>query len=605
MCGIIGFTGTLEAKQVVLDGLCELEYRGYDSAGMAYFAEDQVEDIKAVGRVAALNEAASELKTASHTAIGHTRWATHGEANLRNCHPHAFAKVSLIHNGIIENYREIASMLESEEIYPQSETDTEIAALLIGSRYRGNPLRTLRNCLPLFDGSYAFCILFHDRPGEIYVARMGSPLVVSQFAEGSIVSSDILATIAYSKKYFPMPEQSIACLSANSVELYDYKGRSLVAEWEEVHWDIEGAKKQGYEYYMQKEIHEEPEALKNTIRPRLQHGLPDLSVDNIPDSLFTSIDRIIISACGTAMHASLVGRVWFESYLRLPLSVEIASEFRYAKPIIDKRTLVIIISQSGETADSLAALNLAKSLGCPTLAVVNVKGSAIARTADYVFYTHAGPEIAVASTKAYSVQLAALYVLMLRCGMARGVLAEDYVRVLVQKLELVSRQVEDVLKYEKKVKNDCLSLIESPNLFFIGRGIDYALSMEGSIKLKEISYIHSEAYAAGELKHGTISLITAGVPCIALATQENLHSKMVSNIREVKSRGAMVILITNEDFPEYEDLYDLRFNLPLCDPMFSPFLSVVYLQMIAYYVSYGKGLDVDHPRNLAKSVTVE
>lgn len=605
MCGIIGFTGTLEAKAVVLNGLRELEYRGYDSAGIAYFDEAQLKELKAVGRVSALAEVTEAVETASHTAIGHTRWATHGEPNLRNCHPHSFAKVTLIHNGIIENYREIAGMLESEDIYPQSETDTEIAALLIGSRYKGNPMKTLQNCLPLFDGSYAFCILFHDRPGEIYVARMGSPLVVSQCDEGTIVSSDILGTITYSKTYFPMPEKSIACLKSDSIHLYDYKGRSLVQAWEEVHWDIEGAKKQGYEYYMQKEIHEEPEALKNTLRPRLQHGLPDLSVDNIPDELFTNIDRIVITACGTAMHAGLVGRVWFESYLRLPVLVEIASEFRYANPILDKRSLVIVISQSGETADSLAALNLAKSKGCPTLAIVNVKGSAIARTADYVFYTHAGPEIAVASTKAYSVQLAGLFVLMLRCGMARGTLTADHARVLVQKLELVSRQVEDVLKYEKKVKLDCLALVESPDLFFIGRGIDYALSMEGSIKLKEISYIHSEAYAAGELKHGTISLITKGVPCIALATQESLHSKMVSNIREVKSRGATVFLITNEDFPEYEDLYDTRFNLPLCDPMFSPFLSVVYLQMIAYYVSYGKGLDVDHPRNLAKSVTVE
>ncbi len=605
MCGIMGYIGSNDGKKAVLEGLHNLEYRGYDSAGMAFLHNKEWIIEKEVGRVANLEAAVASYQGVSPLAIGHTRWATHGEATTVNCHPHSHGAVTLVHNGIIENYREIAAMLEARGLAPISETDTEVAALLIGSHYQGNPLKTLRACLPLLEGSYAFCIAFADHPDTLFAARKGSPIVVAKTEEEGLISSDILGTAAYSKEFFAMPEMSIVALSQSDVHVYDYRLHELEPQWETIAWDVEGAQKQGYEFFMQKEIHEQPQAFEQTVRPRIADGLPDLRIDGIDDETLAAVQAVVVVGCGTAMHSGLVGKHMIEQNLRLPVQVEIASEFRYRDPVFLPQTLAVFVSQSGETADTLAALRLAREQGVKTLAIVNVKGSSIARESDYVLYTHAGPEVAVASTKAYMVQLAAFYLLAWRIALVQKRMSREAVKCQLQQFLQLPQQMEELLASTKRMKKTGDLLSEHTDLFFIGRGLDYALSMEGSIKLKEISYIHSEAYAAGELKHGTISLITEEVPCIALATQPALYSKMISNIREVKTRGAYVVLICQADFPQEEGLYDVRFDLPACEERFAPFLAVIQLQLIAYYTSYAKGLDVDHPRNLAKSVTVE
>lgn len=606
MCGIIGFTGMLDAKKMLTEGLKELEYRGYDSAGISFFAENGIHTIKATGKVSNLcDKVAAESDESTTCGIGHTRWATHGGVSDTNSHPHTAGNVTLIHNGIIENYKELQEELAQKGLYPVSQTDSEIAAMVINEYYTGNPIQAIKSAIKKLEGAYAFCILFADQPDVIYAIRNGSPLVATSCEQGSIVASDMVALIKYSKDYFVLPEHHIARMTKNEIVVTDLEHRVVMPKMLHVNWDVAAAKKGGYDYFMLKEIHEQPDSLRNTITPRIVNGLPNFQTDNISDEVFTDIHRIVITACGTAMHAGLVGKNMIEKLTRIPVNVEIASEFRYANPIIDEHTLVITISQSGETADTLAALRLAHENGSKTLSIVNVKGSSIARESDFVLYTHAGPEIAVASTKAYTVQLAALYIFAFRFAMIKGKLNDADAKAYVAKLEHAIEVVEEVLSFDKDLETISQKLKPAEDLFFIGRGLDYALSCEGSIKLKEISYIHSEAYAAGELKHGTISLITDNIPVIALATQENVLPKMISNIREVRSRGAMVILVTNADVQVDASLCDHLIKLPAIDDEFAPFAAAVVLQYIAYYTAVSRGLNVDQPRNLAKSVTVE
>lgn len=606
MCGIIGYTGNLDAKEVLTKGLKELEYRGYDSAGISYFSNNKIYTLKTEGKVSYLDKKVkTEAKENTTCGIGHTRWATHGEVSVMNSHPHTFGHVTIIHNGIIENYQELEKELLQKGKKPISQTDTEIAAMIIDDCYHGNPIYAIKSAIQKLEGAYAFCILFSDQPGIIYAIRNGSPLVAASTETGSIIASDIVALLKYSKQYFIVPENHIVRLTADSITVTNLNHQVIEPKILSIDWDIAAAKKSGYRYFMLKEIHEQPEALRNTILPRIQNGLPNFKEDNIPDSLFGGISRIIITACGTAMHAGIIGKNILEKLTQIPVSIDIASEFRYQDPILDENTLVITISQSGETADTLAALRLAKEKGSKTLSIINVKGSSIARESDYVFYTHAGPEIAVASTKAYSVQLAAIYLISFRFALIKQKITETIAKSFVIELINTIDIVKEVLSFDKQVDIICNRLEKTKNLFFIGRGLDYALSCEGSIKLKEVSYIHSEAYAAGELKHGTISLITDNVPVIALATQKNVYAKMISNVKEVRSRGAMVILIANEDTTVDPSLCDHLIVLPKMTSLFTPFASAVILQYIAYYTAIKRGLNVDQPRNLAKSVTVE
>lgn len=606
MCGIIGYSGPLNAKKVMLEGLAQLEYRGYDSAGIAYFGDDsRIHQVKTTGKVSRLKELCGPLDgEVSHCGIGHTRWATHGGVTQANAHPHTAGRVTLIHNGIIENYHQLTEQYHLEDRL-LSQTDSEVAAWVLDSVYDGDPVGSIRRFLPLLEGSYAFCIMFSDRPGEIYAVRTVSPLVAAYTPSGSIVASDLTALIPYTKSYFVVPEGMILKMTPYQVTLYDEEGRRKDPEIMVVNWNIDAAMKNGFPHFMLKEIHEQPEALKNTILPRISKGLPDFSDDGISDDIFRECSQIRIVACGTAMHAGMVAKAIMEPLLRIPVTVTIASEFRYENPLIDSKTLVIIISQSGETIDTLAALRLAKSMGSKTLAIVNVKGSTIARESDYVFYTHAGPEIAVASTKAYSVQLAGLYMICCRMGLVRGCITKPEGQAFMAELLEAIPAMEEMIKEKDHIKSVVSHLVDQPDAFFIGRGLDYAFSLEGALKLKEISYIHAEAYAAGELKHGTIALIADRVPVIAIATQSGILSKMLSNVREVKARGAFVILITKEGTDVPEDIADIQIRIPALNDHFTVFPIAVVLQLIAYYASLLKGLNVDQPRNLAKSVTVE
>ena len=605
MCGIIGYTGPLQAREVLLNGLAQLEYRGYDSAGIAFFGSDSgVRVVKTTGKVAQLRELCKNIHEESHCGIGHTRWATHGGVTVENAHPHQAGRVTLIHNGIIENYHQLTVDYHLEDQLV-SQTDSEVAARVLDAIYDGDPLASIRRFLPLLEGSYGFCILFSDHPGEIYAVRNVSPLVAAYTHSGSIIASDLTALIPYTRKYAVVPENQTVKLTPYRMEFYDQDGRRVDPEILEVNWDTDAAMKNGFSHFMLKEIHEQPEALKNTILPRLSRGLPDFGADGIPDSIFEQCRQVRIVACGTAMHAGMVARAIMEPLLRIPVLVSIASEFRYEDPLVDSGTLTIVISQSGETIDTLAALRLAKELGSKVLSVVNVKGSTIARESDYVLYTHAGPEIAVASTKAYSVQLAALYMITCRMAFVRGKMSEEEGISFMKDLLDVIPAMEEMIRQADTIKNIVRPLVDKPDAFFIGRNLDYAFSLEGALKLKEISYIHADAYAAGELKHGTIALIADQVPVIALATQDRVYSKMISNVREVKARGAYVILITKESAQADGDLADVRIKIPDLHDRFTVFPIAVVLQLIAYYASLLKGLDVDQPRNLAKSVTVE
>ncbi len=608
MCGIIGYTGPLEAKTILLNGLLGLEYRGYDSAGIAYFDEDShIQLIKQVGKVAALQEEVKKHHHISHCGIGHTRWATHGGVTKENAHPHQFGAVTLIHNGIIENYHQLTKDYGLQDTL-KSETDSEVAAGVLDSLYKSchnDPLEAIRQLLPLMKGAYSFCVLFEDRPGEIYATRKVSPLVAAYTPSGAMAASDLTALIAYTKDYFVVPENCIVRLTPYKVKVYDLEFNRVEPEPMQVNWNMDAAMKNGFPHFMLKEIHEQPEALKNTILPRLNKGLPDLSRDCIPDALFSSLSRIQIIACGTAMHAGMVAKTLMEKMLRIPVTVSVASEFRYEHPLMDSDTLAIVISQSGETIDTLAAMTLSQSLGAPALSIVNVKGSTIARESDYVFYTHAGPEIAVASTKAYSVQLAALYLLCCRMALVRGIYSEEQAKEFMKQLLDTIPAIEAMLDKKGQIKELTKHLIGANDTFFIGRGMDYASSLEGALKLKEISYIHAEAYAAGELKHGAIALISEGVPVIAIASQEHVQAKTLSNVREVKARGAYVVLLIKEGITFDRGLADMVISIPELSDIFCVFPVSVALQLIAYYASVGKDLDVDQPRNLAKSVTVE
>ena len=607
MCGIVGYIGKRDAYPVLIKGLKRLEYRGYDSAGVALIDKKRRLNVyKTKGKVSDLEAFVSQKDVSGTIGIAHTRWATHGEPCQANAHPHfsSSENLALIHNGIIENYSDIIREYGLADKLV-SETDSEVVAALLDTLYDGDPIAAIRKAVKIIAGSFALCIMFADRPGIIYAVRNVSPMVAAHSEEGSIIASDLTAIISFSKDYFVVPEYHILTMTQEGIRVEDLKGNEVKPQMLEITWDITAAQKGGFPHFMLKEIYEQPESLRNTITPRIVNSLPDFTEDGIDDEVFKNCENITVIACGTAMHAGIVGKAMIESELRIPVNVEIASEFRYKEPLINEKTLVIVTSQSGETIDTLEAMRLAKRCGSKVISIVNVKGSTIARESDYVLYTHAGPEIAVASTKAYSVQMAAMYLIGCRLGLVKGIYSEEQAKEFISKLLGTIPVIEETLLQADEVKTVANYIKMAPDAFFIGRGMDYTLSLEGALKLKEISYVHAEAYAAGELKHGTIALITENVPVIALATQPAVYEKMVSNIREVKARGAYVILISMGDEVTDTQICDKHIRIPKQDSLFTVFAAAVILQLIAYYTSDAKGLDVDKPRNLAKSVTVE
>lgn len=606
MCGIIGYTGEEEAEDILADGLEILEYRGYDSAGIALcLADGSVRISKCAGRVKELRTLCKEAGFRGTCGIGHTRWATHGGVSDANAHPHQFGKVTLTHNGIIENYHSLMQRYGLEERL-RSQTDSEVAAAVIDHFYKGDPFAAIRKAVLKLRGTFALSILFEDIPGVIFAVRNVSPIVIGRAGEGSMLASDVTALGQYTKEYFVLPEFHVAVLKKEGIELYDMAGEAAPWEWMTVDWDVDRSGKGGYPFYMEKEIMEQPKVIGGTIAPRIREGIPDLGADGIPDSLLTDCKRICVIACGTAMHAGLVGKTLIQSLVRIHMDVELASEFMYADAIIDEDTLVIAISQSGETIDTLEAVKHAKRNGAKTLAIVNVRGSSVARASDYAFYTNAGPEIAVASTKAYTTQLAALYLLTGRMAYVRGSFGREDAERFAKELQRTPEAIQEVLDRREEIHYIARSILNAKDVFMMGRGLDYSILLEGSLKLKEISYIHSEAYASGELKHGTIALITEDTPVVAVVTQEKLQSKEFSNIKEVQSRGAGVILFVKETFTMDRDAsWDGLFRLPAMGDGFMVMPASAALQLLAYYVSLDKGLDVDKPRNLAKVVTVE
>lgn len=604
MCGIIGFTGNEPAKDIIIGGLERLEYRGYDSAGLALLSNDQIQVRKRTGKVEELRKLCETEKMPATCGIGHTRWATHGGVTDVNAHPHRVGKVVLIHNGIIENYRQIVTEYGLADQLV-SETDSEVVAALLNKFYEGDPVKAIKKTVKVLSGAFALCIMFQDIPDTIYAIRNVSPMVATSCERGSVIASDLTALIEFSKEYFVVPEYHILTLKKDGIDIQDLKGNKVTPQMLTVNWDITSAQKGGYPFFMLKEIYEQPDAIRNTIAPRINQELPDFTEDGIDDAIFKDCKRISIVACGTAMHAGMVGKHLIEKKLRIPVHVDCASEFRYKDPIIDEETLTIVLSQSGETIDTLEALKLAKNRGSKVLSIVNVKGSTIARESDYVLYTHAGPEIAVASTKAYTVQVAAMYLIACRIGLVKGLITEHDAKRFMTKLTNASNIVEETLKCADDIKRVADHIKFATDTFYIGRGLDYTMSLEAALKLKEISYVHAEAYAAGELKHGTIALISENVPVIALATQEDVYAKVISNIREVKARGAYVVLVSMDEEVNDPSICDQHIRLPKMDSEFTSFATAVVLQLVAYYTSEAKGLDVDKPRNLAKSVTVE
>ncbi len=606
MCGIVGYAGKRSAQDVLLDGLEKLEYRGYDSAGVALAQEGGIRVVKSKGRLDALRQKlAVQALAESSCGIGHTRWATHGEPSDVNSHPHSTPRVSIVHNGIIENYGALKERLAARGYTFESETDTEVLVKLIDSCYHGEPLQALHEALGMVRGSYALAVLFKDFPDTIFAVKKESPLIVGWGEGENFVASDIPALLKYTRDYSVLEEGDLAVVTAQGIRFYNAFGEPVERQRLTADWDQEAAEKGGYPHFMLKEINEQPAAITATVSPRVEDGLPDLRIPELTDERLRSIGTVHLVACGTAMHAGMVGKVAIETLARVPAEVDIASEFRYRDPILNKNDLVIIISQSGETSDTLAALKLAKSRGVPVLAIVNVVGSSIARAADYVLYTYAGPEIAVASTKAYVVQMCVLYLFALRMAYARGKLEEAETKRLTAELLRAGEVIKPRLDDCEQIKYLASRFVNTQSCFFIGRGFDYALSLEGSLKLKEISYVHSDAYAAGELKHGTISLITDGVPVIALATQKQVYEKTISNARETKSRGARVILFTTKDAVVPEGVADYIVRLDEYEDLLMPLQLIVPLQLFAYYMAVLRGCDVDKPRNLAKSVTVE
>lgn len=606
MCGIVGYVGKRNAQDVLLDGLEKLEYRGYDSAGMALALEGGIRVVKSKGRLAELRKRlAVEALARSGCGIGHTRWATHGEPSDVNSHPHSTPRVSIVHNGIIENYGVLKERLMAKGYTFESETDTEVLVKLIDSCYEGEPLKALRAALAMVRGSYALAVLFRDFPDTLFAVKRESPLIVGWGEEENFIASDIPALLKYTRRYSVLEEGDMAVVNADGIRFYNEFAEPVEREVLTANWDQEAAEKGGYPHFMLKEINEQPAAITATVSPRVENGLPDLRVPELTDERLRRIGTVHLVGCGTAMHAGMVGKAAIEALARVPAQVEIASEFRYRNPILRPEDLVIIISQSGETSDTLAALKLAKSRGVPVLAIVNVVGSSIARAADYVVYTYAGPEIAVASTKAYMVQMCVLYLFALRLAYARGMQTDAEIRRLTAELLRAGEVIKPRLADCEQIKYLASRFVNTQSCFFIGRGFDYSLSLEGSLKLKEISYVHSDAYAAGELKHGTISLVTDGVPVIALATQKQVYEKTISNAKETKSRGAKVLLFTTRDAVVPDDVADYVVRLDDYVDLLMPLQLIVPLQLFAYYMAVLRGCDVDKPRNLAKSVTVE
>ena len=606
MCGIVGYVGKRSAQDVLLDGLEKLEYRGYDSAGVALALDGGIRVVKSKGRLTQLRQKlAAQALAQSFCGIGHTRWATHGEPSDVNSHPHSTPRVSIVHNGIIENYGILKERLTAKGYTFESETDTEVLVKLIDSCYTGDPLRALQEALAKVRGSYALAVLFRDRPDTIFAVKRESPLIVGWGEGENFVASDIPALLKYTRRYSVLEEGDMAVCTAEGIRFYNEFAEPVQRPVLTADWDMEAAEKGGYPHFMLKEINEQPTAITATVSPRVEDGMPDLRIPQLTDEVLRSIGTVHLVGCGTAMHAGMVGKAAIETLARVPAEVDIASEFRYRDPILNPNDLVIIISQSGETSDTLAALKLAKSRGVPVLAIVNVVGSSIARAADYVLYTYAGPEIAVASTKAYMVQLCVLYLFALRLAYARGRLSaaetRRYTAQLLRAPEIIKARLADC----EQIKYLASRYMNTQSCFFIGRGFDYSLSLEGSLKLKEISYVHSDAYAAGELKHGTISLITDGVPVIALATQKQVYEKTISNAKETRSRGARVLLFTTKDAVVPEGVADAVIRLDEYEDLLMPLQLIVPLQLFAYYMAVLRGCDVDKPRNLAKSVTVE
>ena len=606
MCGIVGYVGKRNAQDVLLDGLEKLEYRGYDSAGVALALEGGIRVVKSKGRLAELRKRlAVEALARSGCGIGHTRWATHGEPSDVNSHPHSTPRVSIVHNGIIENYGVLKERLMAKGYTFESETDTEVLVKLIDSCYEGEPLKALRAALAMVRGSYALAVLFRDFPDTLFAVKRESPLIVGWGEEENFIASDIPALLKYTRRYSVLEEGDMAVVNADGIRFYNEFAEPVEREVLTANWDQEAAEKGGYPHFMLKEINEQPAAITATVSPRVENGLPDLRVPELTDERLRRIGTVHLVGCGTAMHAGMVGKAAIEALARVPAQVEIASEFRYRNPILRPEDLVTIISQSGETSDTLAALKLAKSRGVPVLAIVNVVGSSIARAADYVMYTYAGPEIAVASTKAYMVQMCVLYLFALRLAYARGMQTDAEIRRLTAELLRAGEVIKPRLADCEQIKYLASRFVNTQSCFFIGRGFDYSLSLEGSLKLKEISYVHSDAYAAGELKHGTISLVTDGVPVIALATQKQVYEKTISNAKETKSRGAKVLLFTTRDAVVPDGVADYVVRLDDYDDLLMPLQLIVPLQLFAYYMAVLRGCDVDKPRNLAKSVTVE
>ena len=610
MCGIIGYSGTKDSVPIIIEGLRTLEYRGYDSAGISVCTDDGIKTVKSRGRLSVLEDKLKQnTNVEEHCGVGHTRWATHGEPSDVNSHPHSTANLTLVHNGIIENYAEIAEMLIGAGYSFLSETDTESAANLIDMLYLkyNDPITAISKATNIIRGSYAFGIIFNDFPGTIFSIRKDSPLIVAKDASGGFIASDIPAILKYTRQYYRLDEAVIAKVSNENIEFFNLDGESVEQRLEEVDWDVEQAQKGGFPHFMIKEIYEEPEALRKTLEPRIRDGLPFFDIPKLDGDFLSKFSAIHIVACGTAMHAGLVGKAIIERLARVPVNVEIASEFRYRDPILKPNDLVLLISQSGETADTLATLRHAKAQGIYTAAIVNVIGSSVAREADNVIYTQAGPEIAVASTKAYSVQCALLYLFAIKLALVNKTMTEDEARKLCQSMIAnIPAAVKKVLDISDKICEYASKLVAAEHLFYIGRDLDCDLCTEASLKLKEISYIHSEAYAAGELKHGTISLVTDGTPVIALTTVSKVCEKTISGIREVKSRGAYVISVCSESLAKKYDIpCDEQIIIPDIDELLATFPAICIMQLIAYHVSAQKGLDVDKPRNLAKSVTVE
>ena len=612
MCGIVGFTGHRQAAPVLLDGLEKLEYRGYDSAGIAVRdGEKDVEIVKAKGRLRVLAEKTND-GTAMHgtCGIGHTRWATHGEPSELNAHPHCSddRNVVGVHNGIIENYQELREKLQHKGYNFYSDTDTEVAIKLIDyyyKKYEHTPVDAINHAMVRIRGSYALAIMFRDYPEEIYAARKDSPMIIGVADGESFVASDVPAILKYTRNVYYIGNMEMCRLQKGNVTFYNLDGDEIEKDLVEIQWDAEAAEKAGFEHFMMKEIHEQPKAVRDTVNSVVRDGKIDLGGVGITEEEIQKLQQIYIVACGSAYHVGVAAQYVIEELAQIPVRVELASEFRYRRMLFAPNSLVIIVSQSGETADSLAALREAKAHGVKTLAIVNVVGSTIAREADHVFYTLAGPEIAVATTKAYSTQLIASYLLSIEFARVRGKIDEDRAAELIAELQTIPDKIEKLLEDKERIQWFAAKQMNAQNMFFIGRGIDYAVSLEGSLKMKEISYIHSEAYAAGELKHGTISLIEPGTLVIGVLTQQDLYEKTVSNMVECKSRGAYLMALTTYGNYSIEDCAEFVIYIPKTDPLFAASLAVIPLQLMGYYVSVAKGLDVDKPRNLAKSVTVE